>query len=103
MKCSVEYCTHIDSASTTDTLNQLGSTLPKLLESDVDRLPSAEQGTKWRPYSVYPLTGFKAVIIDERIKQVGHHCNDPISIMMKVKMRDRRFASFSTGKIGMPL
>jgi hypothetical protein len=88
MKRSVEYCTHIDSGSTTDTLSQLGSTLPKLLESDVDSLPSAEQWSKWSPYSVYPLTGFKAVIIDERIKQVGHHCNDPISL--KVKMQDRR-------------
>lgn len=31
-------------------------------------------------YLIYPLAGFKAVIVDKGVKQVGYDCNDPIPV-----------------------
>jgi hypothetical protein len=71
----------------TDTLNQLGSTSPELRGSDEDYLAYTDSCTRGsRTYLVYPLAGFKAVIVDKGVKKVGYHCNDPIPVDVEVRI-----------------
>ena len=43
----------------------------------------AELGIGGGTYFIYLLAGFKAVIVDKGVEQVGHHCNDPIPVDAK--------------------
>jgi len=64
---------------TTDTPNQLGSTWPVPQGSDKGHY-HAKLGIGGETYFIYLLAGFKAVIVDKGVEQVGHHCNDPIPV-----------------------
>jgi hypothetical protein len=69
---------------TTDTPNQLGSTwqVPRGSGKDYDHV---ELGVGGETYLIYLLAGFKAVIVDKCVEQVGHHCNDPIPVDAEVR------------------
>lgn len=69
---------------TTDTLNQLGSTWPVRRGSDKGYY-HVELGTGGEAYFIYLLAGFKAVVVDKGVEQVGHHCNDPIPVDAEVR------------------
>jgi hypothetical protein len=43
-------------------------------------LPCTDLCTGGGSYLIYPLAGFKAVIVDKGVKQVGYDCNDPIPV-----------------------
>jgi hypothetical protein len=44
-----------------------------------------ELGTGGEAYFIYLLAGFKAVVVDKGVEQVGHHCNDPIPVDAEVR------------------
>jgi hypothetical protein len=70
----------------TNTPNQLGSTLPKPLESAKTRSASTDYILSGGLLCIF-FARFKTMIVDKGVKQVGHNRNDPVSV--DVKSRDR--------------
>jgi hypothetical protein len=89
--------------TTTDTLSQLDSTSPEQPESEKDYYHVPNHNWRGGTYFVYPLAGFKAMIVDKGVKQVGYHRNDPVSVdvlrrdvrVCKQPYRQNRYATLT--------
>jgi hypothetical protein len=70
--------------TTTNIPNQLGSTWPVLRGSNDSYNDTVLHIRNWAHF-IYLLASFEAMIDDKGIKQVGHHCNDPIPVDAEVR------------------